>query len=103
MERDSGRSGGTPPRLVGFTASSTFLTGGLTVPRPRVRCLGSSDLRRCSNRRRVFFRPLRNHGLRPVSASTLATVAALCSWPFLFAVQRGNIELLLWLALVAAL
>ena len=50
-----------------------------------------------------FFLAARTRGLLSTSALCLCTVAITSSWPILFALQRGNIEILLWLPLAAAL
>ena len=48
-------------------------------------------------------RSLQRRGLSKVAAIGLTASAFLFSWPLLFVLQRGNIELLLWLPLVAAI
>ena len=45
---------------------------------------------------------LQRRGLRRSSAAGLMGVALVLSWPLFFVLQRGNIELLLWLPLVGA-
>ena len=47
-------------------------------------------------------RSLQGRGLCRASAIGLTTSAVLFSWPLIFVLQRGNIELILWLPLAAA-
>lgn len=48
-----------------------------------------------------LYQSLQQRGLRRLSALGLTAVALVLSWPLLFVLQRGNVELLLWLPLAA--
>ena len=50
-----------------------------------------------------FYRSLRTHSVSSAAAVALCFVATALTWPLPFALQRGNIEMLLWLPIVGAI